>query len=82
MEVQLSAEYHWLNSDANFPTTVGTSSHYGKELDLVAGYNYDKNWSGKLEYFSFKEDAVYISSSSTLRKPDSDKFMATLMYTF
>ena len=77
LNVQLSAEYHWLNSDTNFNTTVGTSNHYGKELDLVAGYNYDKNWSGKLEYFSFKEDAVYAS-----RKPDSDKFMATVMYTF
>ena len=82
MDVQLSAEYHWLNSDANFPTTVGTSSHYGKELDLVAGYNYDKNWSGKLEYFSFKEDAIYTPTVATSRKPDSDKFMATLMYTF
>ena len=80
LDIQLSAEYHWLNSDANFPTTVGTSSHYGKELDLVAGYNYDKNWSGKLEYFSFKEDAIYINTTS--QKPDSDKFMATLMYTF
>jgi hypothetical protein len=80
LDIQLSAEYHWLNSDVNFPTTIGTSSHYGKELDLVAGYNYDKNWSGKLEYFSFKEDAIYINTTS--QKPDSDKFMATLMYTF
>ena len=81
LDVQLSAEYHWLNSDRDFSVLGGgTSSHYGKELDLVAGYNYDKNWSGKLEYFSFKEDAIYISTTS--QKPDSNKFMATLMYTF
>ena len=81
LDIQLSAEYHWLNSDRDFSVLGGgTSSHYGKELDLVAGYNYDKNWSGKLEYFSFKEDAIYISTTS--QKPDSDKFMATLMYTF
>ena len=79
LDIQLSAEYHWLNSDRDFSVLGGgTSSHYGKELDLVAGYNYDKNWSGKLEYFSFKEDAIYTTSL----KPDSDKFMATLMYTF
>jgi len=81
LDIQLSAEYHWLNSDRDFSVLGGgTSSHYGKELDLVAGYNYDKNWSGKLEYFSFKEDAIYINTTS--QKPDSDKFMATLMYTF
>jgi len=81
LDVQLSAEYHWLDSDSDFSVSGGgTSSHYGQELDLVAGYNYDKNWSGKLEYFSFKEDAIYISNTS--RKPDSDKFMATVMYTF
>jgi len=47
-DIQLSAEYHWLNSDKIF-TAVGSmpnSSQYGKELDLVAGYNYKK----KLEW--------------------------------
>ncbi len=78
LDVQLSAEYHWLDSNKNFATTVGTGNHYGKELDLVAGYSYDKNWSSKIEYFSFKEDEIYSAS----RKRDKDNFLVTLMYTF
>lgn len=78
LDVQLSAEYHWLDSDRNFTSGTGKGNQYGEELDLVAGYSYDKNWSGKLEYFSFKEDDVYTAS----RKRDTDKFLATLMYTF
>ncbi len=83
LDVQLSAEYHWLDSDVNFttPSGAGTGNHYGQELDLVAGYSYNKNWSGKLEYFSFKEDDLY-GSTTTTRKRDTDKFLATLMYTF
>jgi len=83
-DVQLSAEYHWLNSDKDF-TAVGSapnSSQYGKELDLVAGYNYNKNWSGKLEYFSFKEDELYGSLGAASRKRDTDKLLATVMYMF
>lgn len=89
MGMQLSAEYHWLNSDDDFKTgtntTIFTGNKYGKELDLIAGYNYDKNWSGKLEYFSFKEDDCYggaCTNANTTRKRDTDKFLATLMYTF
>lgn len=78
LDVQLSAEYHWLDSNKNYATTGGTGNHYGKELDLVAGYSYDKNWSGKVEYFSFKEDEIYSAS----RKRDKDNFLVTLMYTF
>jgi hypothetical protein len=81
LDVQLSAEYHWLNSDTNFTSGTGTGSQYGKELDLIAGYSYDKNWSGKLEYFSFNEDDFYGATTAT-RKRDADKFMATVMYTF
>lgn len=87
LDVQLSAEYHWLDSDRDF-TAVGSapnSNQYGKELDLVAGYSYKKNWSGKLEYFSFKEDELYGSATgvtAATRKRDTDKFMATVMYTF
>jgi hypothetical protein len=82
-DLQLSAEYHWLNSDKDF-TAAGhapNSNQYGKELDLVAGYNYNKNWSGKLEYFSFKEDDLYGSVAAS-RKRDTDKFLATVMYMF
>ena len=84
LDVQLSAEYHWLNSDKDFTATGSApkSSQYGKELDLVAGYNYNKNWSGKLEYFSFKEDDLYGSVAATSRKRDTDKLLATVMYTF
>jgi hypothetical protein len=83
-DIQLSAEYHWLNSDRDFTAagSVSNSSHFGKELDLIAGYSYNKNWSGKLEYFSFKEDDLYGSFAAASRKRDIDKFMATLMYTF
>ena len=84
LDVQLSAEYHWLDADRNFTATgsAPNSNQYGKELDLVAGYSYDKNWSGKLEYFSFKEDDLYGTSTPSVRKRDTDKFMATMMYTF
>ena len=85
LDVQLSAEYHWLNSDENFrkssdSATNFTGHQYGKELDLVASYSYDKNWSGKVEYFSFKEDDINFTSGS--RKRDKDNFLVTLMYTF
>ncbi len=87
LDVQLSAEYHWLDSNKNFATTVGTGKHYGKELDLVAGYSYGKNWSGKVEYFSFKEADCYVGTSTCIntnasRKRDKDNFLVTLMYTF
>lgn len=88
-DVQLSAEYHWLDSDKNFKTGVNTTNftgnQYGKELDLIAAYNYDKNWGGKLEYFSFTEDDCYggaCTNANASRKRDTDKFMATVMYTF
>ena len=83
-DVQLSAEYHWLDSDRDFSAagSLANSSHFGKELDLIAGYSYSKNWSGKLEYFSFKEDDLYGAVASVTRKRDTDKFMATVMYTF
>ena len=85
LDVQLSAEYHWLDSDRDFTAngSLPNSNQYGKELDLVAGYSYKKNWSGKLEYFSFKEDDLYGSVAlPATRKRDTDKFMATVMYTF
>lgn len=84
LDIQLSAEYHWLDSDRDFSATgsLVNSSHFGKELDLIAGYNYSKNWSGRLEYFSFKEDDLYGALASATRKRDTDKLMATVMYTF
>jgi hypothetical protein len=88
-DVQLSAEYHWLDSDENFKTGTNTThftgSHYGNEFDLTAAYNYDKNWSGKLEYFSFKEHDCYAgacTNANSNRKRDTDKLLATVMYVF
>ena len=88
-DVQLSAEYHWLDSDKNFKTGTNTThftgNQYGKELDLIVAYNYDKNWSGKIEYFSFKEDDCYggaCTNTNASRKRDTDKLLATVMYTF
>lgn len=87
--LQLSAEYHWLDSDKSFKTAGDvahfTGNQYGKELDLIVAYNYTKNWSGKLEYFSFKEEDCYggaCTNANTSRKRDADKLMATVMYTF
>lgn len=93
--IQLAGEYHWFDSDRDFRTTGNgaafnsfTGSSYGKELDLSAAYVYDKNWSGKLEYFNFREDDCYSGAVATClttnanRKRDTDKFLLTLMYTF
>lgn len=88
-DVQLSAEYHWMDSDNRFKTNSNTTNftgkHYGKELDLIAAYDFDKNWNGKLEYFSFAEGDCYggqCDNSNNSRKRDTDKFLATLMYSF
>jgi hypothetical protein len=94
--VKLSGEYHWFDSDHDFKTTGDgaafssfSGKHYGKELDLSAAYAYDKNWSGKVEYFSYNEDDCYMGTGSCAnnvvnanRKRDKDNFLLTLMYTF
>lgn len=82
--LQLFAEYHWLSSDKSFSVTGSAPNQhrYGKEWDVIVSYDYSKHWNGKLEYFSFKEGDLYGASSSISRKRDTDKFMATLMYTF
>ena len=91
--VQLSGEYHWLGSNKDFRTAGDTATNfsgnrYGKELDLTAAYAIDKNWSGKLEYFSYNADDCYAtdgncSSAGTKRSyRDTDKFLITMMYTF
>lgn len=83
-DLQLFAEYHWLSSDHDF-SVIGSAPnqrHYGKEFDVILSYDYAKHWNGKLEYFSFKENDLYGAVGSATRKRDTDKFMATLMYTF
>ena len=79
MDVQLTGEYHWINSDEDFttPAGAGTGDRYGKELDLAAAYTYRK-WMGKVEYARFQEDDVY----SAARKRDTEKLWLTVMYSF
>lgn len=84
LDLQLSAEYHCINSDIHF-SQIGSQpgrDHYGKELDLIISYDYSKHWNGRLEYFSFREGDIYGSINSSSRKRDTDKLLATLMYTF
>jgi hypothetical protein len=92
--VQLLAEYHWFHSDRDFRTTGDsnvfnrfTGDNYGEEFDLVASYAYDQHWSGKLEYFNFREGDCYTTTGACLdntasRKRDKEMFLFTLMYTF
>lgn len=91
--VKLSGEYHWIDSDTNFKTTGNsatnfTGNSYGKELDLSALYTYDKNWSGKIEYFGYNADDCYTTSGACLNTSsgrsfrDKDNFLVTMMYTF
>lgn len=94
--VKLSGEYHWFDSDTNFRTTGDSAAHftgnqYGKELDLSAAYAYDKNWSGKIEYFHYTADDCYTTSGACLNTTtakdgrnyrDKDNFLVTLMYSF
>lgn len=84
LDLQLSAEYHWLHSDKDFSVagSAPNNNTFGKELDLVAGYNFNKRWMGKLEYFHFQEDDLYGSIIASSRKRDTNKFLTTVMYTF
>jgi hypothetical protein len=86
-DVNLLAEYHWIDSDRDFRTPAGvlTGSSYGKELDLSAGYSYGKNWSGKVEYARFTEDDNYLvaaTGAATARKRDTDKLWLVGIYNF
>lgn len=88
-DIQLIGEYHVFKSDEDF-RTVGnpaagpfTGDKYGKEFDIAAAYSYDKNWSAKIEYASFKEDDILGgTATAATRKRDTDKLWITGMYTF
>jgi hypothetical protein len=88
MDVNLLAEYHWLDSDKDFRTGAGTvGNQYGKELDFSAAYAYNKQISGKVEYAQFHEVDCYVGSgactnTNTSRKRDTEKVWLTMMYTF
>lgn len=79
MGITLKGEYHWINSDRNFVKVGGgQGDRYGEELDLSAGYSFNKKVSGSIEYAEFKEKDVY----ATARKRDIEKIWLTLMYSF
>ncbi|MEO8418908.1 MAG: alginate export family protein [Methylophilaceae bacterium] len=83
IDVQLTGEYHWIDSDKDFTSLSGTSGdRYGQELDLAAAYTYQK-WMGKVEYARFREDDVLGATlAASSRKRDTDKLWLTVMYTF
>jgi hypothetical protein len=100
-DVVFFADYHWIKSDEDFntvgngPKTNGNS--YGKEWNVAATWNIDKNWMTKIEYGKFIEDDHYAPTPSTLtasstaaqkitanrnRIRDTDKLWITAMYSF
>jgi hypothetical protein len=88
------ADYHVLKSDDNFYTvgsgTAKNGNQYGKEWNVAATYNYNKNIMAKIEYGKYTEDDRYaplINTANTTagnanRIRDTDKLWLTAMYTF
>ncbi len=93
------ADYHIIKSDDDFHT-VGSGAatngnKYGKEWNVAATWNIDKNWMTKLEYGKFTEDDHYallptanpvgltnIANANRGRVRDTDKLWLTASYTF
>jgi hypothetical protein len=88
------ADYHVLRSDENF-YTVGSGAakngnQYGKEWNVAATYNFNKNIMAKIEYGKYTEDDHYAAAANTANTPtgnggrirDTDKLWLTAMYTF
>ena len=94
------ADYHVIKSDDDFHT-VGSGaatngSKFGKEWNVAATWNIDKNWMTKLEYGRFTEDDKYtllpvgavannptaIANANRGRVRDTDKLWLTASYTF
>lgn len=82
-DVQLLAEYHWIDSDEDFNSLGGRrGDSYGEEFDFSAAYTYGK-WMGKLEYANFREDdELGTTINAASRKRDTEKLWLTVMYTF
>ena len=96
------ADYHLFKSDEDFHTVgsgVATNGNkFGKEWNVAATWNIDKNWMTKLEYGKFTEDDKYallpttvaqstgtltnIANSNRGRVRDTDKLWLTASYTF
>ena len=94
------ADYHVIKSDDDFHT-VGSGAatngnKFGKEWNVAATWNIDKNWVTKLEYGRFTEDDKYtllpvatvannptaIANANRGRIRDTDKLWLTASYTF
>lgn len=88
------ADYHFINADDDFNTVGGglkrNGNKYGKEWNIAATYNYNKNMIAKLEYGRFTEDDRYAPTANVAnniagnrnRIRDTDKLWLTAMYTF
>lgn len=96
------ADYHLIKSDDDFHTVgsgIATNgSKYGKEWNVAATWNIDKNWMTKVEYGKFTEDDHYsllpvtaaaasgsltnVANANRGRVRDTDKLWLTAMYTF
>ena len=89
------ADYHLINSDEDFNTlgggTATNGDKYGKEWNVAATWNIDKNWMTKLEYGKFTEKDRYAATAATTvnnvannrgRFHDTEKLWLTAMYTF
>ncbi len=93
-DLMLFADYHVLKSDENF-YTVGSGAakngnQYGKEWNVAATYNFNKNIMAKIEYGKYTEDDHYAAAANTAntavgnggRIRNTDKLWLTAMYTF
>lgn len=88
------ADYHFINADEDFNTVGGGTAtngdKYGKEWNVAATWNIDKNWMTKLEYGKYSEDDKYAATPNVAnnvagnrgRIRDTDKLWLTAMYTF
>ncbi len=88
------ADYHLINSDEDFNTVGGGATtngdKYGKEWNVAATWNIDKNWMTKVEYGKFTEEDHYAAGPNTAnsiagnrgRIRDTEKLWLTAMYTF
>ena len=88
------ADYHLIDSDNGFHTVGGGSStsgdRYGREWNVAATYNYDKNIMAKVEYGKFTEGDHYALLANTAnnvagnrgRFRDTEKLWLTMMYSF
>lgn len=93
-DILFFADYHLINSDEDFNTVGGGTAtngdKYGKEWNVAATWNINKNWMTKVEYGKFTEDDKYAAGPNVAdniagnrgRIRDTEKLWLTAMYTF